>query len=283
MLETIMKIFKVYIALLLNFFVLNISHSDTLKIGIMQDMPNIAGYYRPLINFFKTKKINIKLVGYAHYNDAAIKFQNGDVDLMFAGSGVAGCMIIKKLAYPLLRPVHVNSLSTYSTVILAPKDSPKFHEDWSYFTGKKITCCSLASSGEFFVRSYIKEIGELKIAASHDDAIRSLSRGFSDIAIVKNTVWNSQKSNYPNVEIVGKDSDKYPNKTLIVSFSTNNELIKKVNLYLLDIENDNCYEANEVRSSLKILKFIPTTIDDFFDTLELLKKAGVTKDFEFKF
>lgn len=83
------------------------------KIGIMQEMAGVAKQYGPLVELFRANGIEVKLQGYSNYNDAAMKFENGEVDAMFAGSGVAGSMMIKKVAYPVLRPVGKDGFSTY--------------------------------------------------------------------------------------------------------------------------------------------------------------------------
>ncbi|MHB8788961.1 MAG: PhnD/SsuA/transferrin family substrate-binding protein [Desulfobulbaceae bacterium] len=89
----------------------------------MQDVTGVAQQYGPLVDLFKANGIEVKLQGYSNYTDAALKFENGEVDAMFAGSGVAGAMIIKKVAYPVLRPVGEDGFSTYWAVVLAPKGS----------------------------------------------------------------------------------------------------------------------------------------------------------------
>ena len=75
--------------------------AQTFKIGIMQDKTNAAQQYAPMLDFFKSKGIDVKLQGFRNYVDAAVKFEDGGVDAMVAGSGVAGSMIIKGVAYPL--------------------------------------------------------------------------------------------------------------------------------------------------------------------------------------
>lgn len=252
-------------------------------IGIMQDKAGEAAKYGPLVEFFKAKGIDLKLKGYRNYPDAAIKFAGGDVDAMFAGSGVAGTMIIKNVAYPLVRPVSKDGWSTYWAVVLAPKGSPKFTSDPAYFKDKKIICSSLASSGEFFARSFLGKDRELLKAGSHGIAIKALAKGVADIAIVKNRVWDSMKSNFPGIEQVGQDNGENPNGTLIISYKTNNEQVAKVKNILLDLENDGSSEAKAVKSKLQITGYIPTTEEDFGHTLQLLKEAGVTKDFNFSY
>ena len=264
-------------------FTVQFGQAADLKIGIMQDKPGAAQKFGPLISYFKSKGIDVKLQGYANYTDAAIKFERGDVDAMFAGSGVAGTMIIKKVAYPLVRPLNQAGYSTYWAVVLAPKGSPEFTGDPEYFKGKKIICSSLASSGEFFARSLLGPKRELLKAGSHGIAIDALSKGQADVAIVKNRVWDSLKGRYPDIVQVGQDDGENPDNTLIVSYKTDKDLVAKVKELLLNIGDDKSKEALAVRMSLKADGFIPTTVDDFSHTLALLAKAGVTKDFDFSY
>ena len=274
--------------LLTMFVVLALSFTGTLsaesfKIGIMQDKAGAAKKYKPLISYFKSKGVDVELQGYKNYSDAAVKFAKGEVDAMFAGSGVAGSMIIKEVAYPVLRPVSKAGWSTYWAVVLAKKGSPTFSGDKSYFDGKSIICSYLASSGEFYARSILGTKTKLKKAGSHGIAIKALDKGAADIAIVKNRVWDSMKSKFPNLVQVGKDGGENPNGTLIVSNKSNKSMVAKIKSLLLAIDKDGSAEAKKVMSSLKITKYIETTKDDFKHTLPLLKKASVTKDFNFKY
>lgn len=253
------------------------------KIGIMQDAPGAAQQYGPLVALFKANGIDVKLQGYANYPDAAIKFSEGTVDAMFAGSGVAGAMMIKKVAYPVVRPVGTDGFSTYWAVVLAAKGSPTFSGNASYFDGKRITCSALASSGEFFARSILGKDRELMKAGSHGIAIDALAQNKADIAIVKNRVWDKMKDKYPNVEQVGQDSGENPDNALIVSSKTDKELVAKVVAVLMGLENNSSPEADAVKSSLKVTKYIPTGEEDFKHTLALLGKAGVTADFNFSY
>lgn len=259
------------------------AHAATFKIGIMQDKPGAAQKYAPMVAFFKSKGIDVKLQGYRSYVDAAQKFADGKVDAMVAGSGVAGSMMIKGVAYPIVRPVGNDGTSTYWAVVLAPKGSPPFTGDPSYFKGKSIICSSLASSGEFFARSILGPKRELLRAASHGVAIKALAMKQADIAIVKNRVWDSEKAKFGSVAEVGADSGENPNNAMIISNKTDKAVVEKVKAALLGVENDNSKEAMELRKSLKVKGYIPTTEEDFTHTLALLKKAGVTKDFQFSY
>jgi len=135
------------------YFRRRINRFHLLSIGIMQDKKGLARKYTPLVNYLKNYGISVKLVGFHSYRDAAIKFKNGKIDAMFAGSGVAGAMIIKKLAYPLVRPVHDGNWSTYWAVVIVPESTTDFKMTPEYMRPKRIICSALASSGEFFCRT----------------------------------------------------------------------------------------------------------------------------------
>ena len=258
--------------------------AETFKLGIMQDKAGAAQKYAPMLAFFASKGINVKLQGYRNYVDAAVKFEKGNVDAMVAGSGVAGSMIIKGVAYPIVRPVGNDGTSTYWAVVLAPKGSLPFTTgDAEYFEGRSIICSSLASSGEFFARSILGPKRELLKAGSHGVAIKALAMKQADIAIVKNRVWDSEKDKYGSLEEVGKDVGENPNNTMIVSNKTNKALVEKVKAAMLGLAEDTSPEAMALKASLKITGYIPTTNEDFTHTLALLEKAGVTKDFQFKY
>lgn len=202
---------------------------------------------------------------------------------MFAGSGVAGTMMIKKVAYPLLRPVTVDGFSTYWAVVLAPKGSPLFTGDSAYFKDKKIMCSALASSGEFFARSILGKDRELMKAGSHGVAIDGVAKGLADVAIVKNRVWDKVKDKYPAVVLVGQDTGENPDNTLIVSYKTDKAVVAKVEAVLYGVEANTSAAATEVKTSLKISKYIPTSEADFKHTLALLEKAAVTREFNFSY
>lgn len=257
--------------------------SDKFEIGIMQDKPGMAQAYAPMLKFFQSKGINVSLKGFRSYTDAAKKFANGDVDAMVSGSGVAGSMIIKDVAYPIVRPVSLDGTSTYWAVVLAPKGAKPYNGSPEYFEGKRIICSALASSGEFFARSLLGAKRELLTAASHGVAIKALSMGQADVAIVKNRVWDSERGNYPGIDQVGNDLGENPNNAMIVSKMTNKDVVAKVKAVLLGLANDNSKEALDLKKSLKIKGYIETTEEDFSHTLALLKKAGVTKDFQFSY
>lgn len=262
------------------------SNAEDLKIILMQDKPGDAKKYAPLKKYLQEKSLKVSFIGAKNYPMAAKLFAEGKGDAMFSGSGVAGIMIMKELAEPLVRPLSPNNISTYKALIIVPQGMDKFTGEADYFKNKKVIFCSLASSGEFFFRS-IK--GSLKVnaktlkASSHGSAIDALSKGMADVAVIKNLVWNNIKGKYPKLMVGGADPGENPNGTFIVSKKVNADTKEKLKKILLTINQDKSPTARKVLASLKCSKFIATTQKDFEHTLGLLAKAGVTKDFNFKF
>lgn len=256
------------------------------RICLMQEQKGAAAKFRPLLNYLNKNGVKASFVAAKTYPQAAKLFADGKVDGMFSGSGIAGCMIIKDLAYPVVRPVSNGGWSTYWAVVLAPKGSPRFTQDAAYFDNKRVIFCGLASSGEFF---YEAVKGDQKInaktlkAASHGAAIDALDRGAADIAIVKNRVWDGQKGKYDGIDRVGEDSGENPNMVLIVSKKANPEIVARISAILLGLNNDPSPAAQAVKKKLGITGFIKTTGNDFKFTLPLLKKAGVDESFDFSF
>jgi ABC-type phosphate/phosphonate transport system substrate-binding protein len=256
------------------------------RIGIMQDQKGVAEKFAPLERYLKDFGIDVRLVETDSYSAASRLFRDGQVDGMFSGSGVAGTMIIKDLAYPLLRPLDKQGHSTYWAVILAPKGAPKFTGTADYFRWKRVIYCALASAGEFFFRSIPganQEANILFAAPSHGEAIAALAQGKADIAIVKNWVWEEMKGLYPHLEQVGSDAGENPDGTLIISKRADRKAMEKVSQALLALEQDQGEAAAALRDILNIRGYIRTTNIDFRHTLKLLRQAGVKGDFDFAF
>lgn len=145
---------------------------------------------------------------------------------------------------------------------------------------------AVASAGEFFYRSVpnIKNVkATTNIAASHGSAIDALARGAADVAIVKNRVWESKKGDYPALEMVGEDKGENPDGPLMISKKADQKTVSKISEALLSLKADAAPEAQAVKEKLGIQGYIKTTKEDFKHTLPMLKKAGVTKAFDFKF
>lgn len=264
----------------------SLAQAADFRIAIMQDQPGEAKKFRPLVEYLGGKGVAVAFVTARDYPAAAHMFAEGQVDAMFSGSGVAGSMLIKGVATPIVRPLATDGTSTYWASVIAPKGAKKFAPSADYFKGKQVIYCSLASSGEFFFHSIDgapKAAAKMMTAPSHGAAIDALSKGQADIAIVKNWVWDELRSQYPNLAQVGEDVGENPNNSLIVSKKAAPATVSKVKQALLGVAADGSAEASAVRDSLKIKGFIETTEADFSHTISLLKKAGVTPSFNFSF
>lgn len=254
------------------------------KIALHQAQAGDARKYQPLLNYLSKKGVSAVFQTAPDYEAAMDMFAKGSVDAMFGGSGIAGTMIIKGLADPVVRPVGQDGVSTYNAVVVAPKGSPKFTGSADYFGGKKVIFSPLASAGEFYYRSLgPSKAKEIMKAANHGAALDALARGAADVAVVKNHVWNKEKGKYPNLVMLFEDTGQNPDGTLIVSKKMNPAMVQKISDALLAIKTDGSPEARAAMDSLKIREFIKTTEADFKHTVTMLKKAGVTKDFKFKF
>ncbi|MFA4915498.1 MAG: PhnD/SsuA/transferrin family substrate-binding protein [Syntrophales bacterium] len=257
--------------------------SKTIKIAVIQDKHTEGSTYLLLQDYLKSKNIDAMLYSYGSYLLAAKNFEKGVVDIMFTGSGIAGWMIIKNIAYPVVRPVAKEGWSTYSAVIIAPAGSSHFTGELSALKGKRIAACELASSGEFFVRSLLGDESDLVITESHSDALEKLKSGVVDIAVIKNRVWDVLKKKYPGFEQISGDKAEHPNGTLMASYNADKNIIKKLKTLLLGFENDRSPQAMRIKTAMNIKGFILTQEKDFEQTLALLKKAGISERSEFVF
>jgi len=256
------------------------------KIIIMQDDKGAAEKFQPLLAYLKKKGVGAVLVGAQNYSAAAKMFTAGEGDAMFSGSGVAGTLIIKDLATPVVRPLTKDGHSTYWAVIIAPKGSPKFTGAADYFSGKRVIFSAVASAGEFFYHS-IPNIKNVKattnIAASHGVALDALARGAADVAVIKNRIWEDKGSNYPHLEQVGEDKGENPDGPLMVAKRADQKIVSKISDALLSLKEDASPEAQAVKDKLGVQGYIKTTKEDFRHTLSLLEKAGVTTAFDYQY
>lgn len=260
----------------------NSASAEVFKIGVMQAQTGAAKKFESLEKYFLKENVHVKFVTFSGYTEAAQLFAKGEVDGMFSGSGVAGTFILKGLVKPLVRPVDNQGRSTYWAVVIGHKGDKPFSGEAGDFRNKKITFSALASSGEFFYRAIpgINNVNaESLIASNHQAAIDKINKGEADFAIIKNTVWDSLKNKYPNLEQIGQDGGQNPDNTLIISNKTSPETIKEVLTALLAVEKDP--DAAAVRKDMAITSFQITTTNDFAHTLSLLKRAGVTADYDF--
>jgi ABC-type phosphate/phosphonate transport system substrate-binding protein len=261
------------------------SAAEPFRLAIMQATKGEAEKYAPLVPYLKSKGVEASLVGMKSYQDAATKFSAGEADAMFSGSGVAAGLLMKGLAQPSVRPVNAEGISTYWATIVAKTGTPAV-TDPKALDGKKVLTCALASSGEIYLRSLTRSVGvkpEILIAPSHGAALAALDKGQADFAVVKNRVWDKEKSKYAGLVEVGKDLGENPDNTLMVNAKADQAIAAKVRDALLAIETDTSAEAMAVKDSLKLAKFIPTGADAFTHSLEILQKAGADKGWTFTF
>lgn len=253
----------------------NTAHSFDIKIAVIQDKKTESSEYRLLKAYLNRKGIKPVLYSYNSYPLASKNFQNGVVNIMFTGSCIAALMIKGKIAYPVVRPIDPNGVSTYSAVIIGPAGANESDDILSLLKGKKIAACELASSGEIFVRADLLPDCQMVLTKSHSDALEKLRRHEVDYAVVKNTVWNASKKKFPQLKQIGSDARQHPNGTLIASFQADRKKIQDLKKALLDLEGDNSPEAVAFKLGTNIQGFIDTRETDFQDTFALLKKAGM--------
>jgi len=225
----------------------------------------------------KSDKINaIQLRVARDYAEAASLFQGAGVDGMFSGSFLGAVLVKKGLAKPVARPLKNDGSSTYYATVVA-KEGTKQFGGIADFKGKKVAYASLASSGEYFVRSLMPRGAKPEDfytpvpAASHLIAINAVLNGAADYAVAKNTIWDPAK--FKGLAIVGKDDGENPDGTLVLAPAAYDKYGEVLRTILLGLEKDTSAAAAEVRKAFDCRSFIPTAPKDFDHTIELLGKS----------
>lgn len=255
-----------------------------LQIAIQQAQAGEARKYQALLDYLAKRGLPAKFVTIPDYQSAGTLFLSGKVDAMFGGSGISCAMMIKEAADPLVRPIAANGPSTYSAVVVAKKGTPAFDGTAGWFAGKRVIFAPLASAGEFYFRSLgPSKAAAILRAASHGAAVDALARGQADAAVVKNHVWNKEKGKYPQLVQVGADDGENPDGPLMVSRKLDKAIAQKLSAVLIALETDASAEAKAARAGLAIDGFAPVSASDFSHTMKMVKAAGVTKAFDFKF
>jgi ABC-type phosphate/phosphonate transport system substrate-binding protein len=210
------------------------------------------------------------------YAEAASLFQAVGVDGMFSGSFLGAVLVKKGLAKPVARPLRNDGTSTYYAVVIAREGTAPF-TGIADFKGKRVAYAAFASSGEYFVRSYIPRGGKPEDyftpvpAASHLFALNALVSGAADYAVVKNTIWDPAK--FKGMALVGKDSGENPDGTLVLTPAAYEKYGVDVLHILLGLEKDQSEIAAEVRKAFDCKSFIATTPKDFEHTIGMLGKS----------
>lgn len=256
--------------------------SAPFRIVVTQDQSGEARKYQPLLDYLGKKGVEAKFILARDYPAAAAMFSAGEADGMFCGSGIAGALLIKGLAVPVVRPVSKDGTSTYWAVVLGRKGGPKFSTAGDFLKGKRVAFTALASSGDFYFRAIGAErAGALGVTvANHAAAIDALSAGTVDYAIVKNRVWDRVKKSHPTLELVGEDKGENPDGTLLVSLRVDKAMVQAITDALLAVKGD--ANAAAVQEAAGIEGYVKTTREDYKHTIELLTKAGVTATYDFK-
>lgn len=260
--------------------------ADVFRVAVCEGKSDVAKKYAPLKSYLREKGIVLELVSTVDNPESGRLFARGEVNGMFAGSGLAGSLILKGLAYPALRPVSKDGRSTYWAAVVGSKGAPHYTGTADYFAGKTVTMAELASSGEVYFRSLpgIDKVGtEIVCAPSHQAAIEALVRKEADYAVVKIWTWESLQEKYPQLQLIGEDAGENPEGTLVIARKTKKELADKMVAALFGLNRDYGERAQAVRDSLGIRFFTKTNVHDFDHTLHLLRQAGVDRDFNFKF
>lgn len=272
------------VSLLLALSFAGAAQAKELRFAIQVAQAGDARKYQGLLDYLGKRGVPARFVTAPDFRAAAKLFGSGDVDVMFGGSGVSGAMIIKEVAEPFVWSLPESGPRTYGAVILAPVGSPKFDGTVRYFEGKKVIFAALASAGEFYFHSLgpSKAASQLH-AASHQAAIDALSRGKAEVAVVKDVIWEKEKARFPGIAKVGADDGVNPDGMLMISRKVGPEDRKQLASILLALEADGSPEAMAAKGALKIRGFGVATLADFAHTLVLLKRAGVTKAFDFTF
>jgi ABC-type phosphate/phosphonate transport system substrate-binding protein len=261
-----------------------IARAADLRIAIVQAQAGDARKYQALLDYLAAKGVPASFVTAPDYRAAASMFAGGSVDAMFGGSGIAGAMMIKGLADPIVRAIAADGASTYHAVVIAPRGSPRFDGSPGYFAGKRVIFTALASAGEFYFQSIGRSQPAATLrAASHGAAVDALARGQADVAIVKNHVWTKEKAKYAGLELVGEDTGENPDGSLIVSRQLAPAAAARLAAALTGLGQDASPQAAAARESLKLKAYVAATPKDFAHTMAMLGKAGVTKDFGFSF
>jgi len=261
------------------------SAQGVFRLALMQSQRHAETRFRPLQDYLRRNGVEVEIVLTEDYPDAARMFAAGEVDGMFSGSAVAGAMILKGTAYPLLRPLSRSGESEYWAVILARRGTARYSPSADYFRGKRVASCALASAGELYLRSIpgaAQGVRSLLLTATHQAALVALAKGEVEVAIVKNLVWENLQTQYPALEAVGQDAGRNPNNTLIVSRRADPKVVERLTALLLGLGSDPGREAGLARAALNIQGYIPTSVDDFDHTLRLLAAAGIGANYDFR-
>jgi len=256
------------------------SFAQSFRIALMESEEGASEKYLPLVKYLKKKGIDSTFVSAKNYIHVAKMFESDQADGMFSNASIAGVLIIKEVAYPVVRPVTREGWSTSWAVVIGPKGSPKFEENAAYFNDKNVAFAGFDLAGDFFFRAIqgsVESGAKVVSAKSHNEAVEAIARGVADLAIVNNRVWDEIKTKYAGLEVVGEGAGKSPEMTLVFSKKADVSVTARVRELLLAVKRDRSAEAKAVRKGLNIKGYIETRMEDFTYAISVLEKAGVSK------
>ncbi len=251
------------------------ANKKPIQFGIMVDDQQEISEYEVLKSYIEKKGVQVQIRGFGKYDQAQHMFKMGKLDIMLAGNGVAAFLISHKKAEPFLKPIRLRGKSTNYAVVIGPKSAPPFNGKGDFFHKKQISVCSLSASGEYYVRSLgVKESNLIK-TGTHVSALRVLSQGISQYAVIKNHVWRNYQGEFPGLKLLGRDEGECPYSTLIKSSAFQSHDVMRVKAILLNLKNDKSKTARLVKTTLGILEFVEQKKSDYNHTFMMLEKAGV--------
>jgi ABC-type phosphate/phosphonate transport system substrate-binding protein len=255
-----------------------------LRVALLQAQEGDARRYRGLIDYLALRGIAVRTVEADSYLAAGRLFERGEVDAMIGGTGVSCAMLIRGVAEPFARPVFANSPGVHAAVVVARKGGTLFDGSAGWFEGKRVAYMPLAASGEFFVRA----LGPPRAAAIlpvnlHAEALALLGRGEADVAVVRDHVWARERSRYPQLEEVGRDEGTNPDQPIVVSSRLEPTVSAALFRALSALEDDASPAGLAARTGMGIRGFVRATARDFHHTITLVRRAGVTPEFAYRF
>lgn len=249
--------------------------------------------FRPLSEYLSEKtgvKVNLTIL--SRYGNIIDSFVTKKMDAAFFGS-FTGAMAIQKLGLiPIARPVNLDGESTYHGHFYTRKDSGiKNVEDMN---GKRMAFVERATTAGFiFPLAVLKENGvkdldtffkEYFFAGSHDASLKAVLNKEADVGASKNTVYDWVRENDPRVDkeiVILYNSAPVPSNGLLVRKGLNDEIVKKLKNELLNL--DTTPQGKRVLETLRAIKFIETSADDYAPVFDLANKAGIDiKQYQYK-
>ena len=274
------------------FFISPVSDADareeSLAIGLLPEM-NIFKQrerFEPLAAYLsKRMGIEIKLKMLT-YGNIIQKIKNREVDGAFLGSFTGALAISQLGVVPLVRPLNIDSSSTYQGYIFVRKDSNI--KTFADMKGKSLALVEETTAGFVFPLAWFKRHGisdmntyfsEQFISGSHDRTIALVLNGKADIGAAKDTIYERMRKWQPRIDqelFILANSPKVPSNTLCVSKNLAPEYSEKLKELLLNMSG--YPDGREALKQLGAKRFVETITEQYQPVLDLAKDAGINLD-----